>query len=347
MKRNGLKNHVLKLIVEEYVADAKPVGSVYLINKYELKVSSATIRNIMVDLETAGLIQKSHTSSGRIPTARGYEFYAKYLTIAIEDQMAEKIKDIFAHRRTSIDTTIDEAVSIISQISQLTVVTSETKGTELLKSIALTPISARSAIIVLITSSGKVDTKELHLDNQLKLNDLKIAIRIFQERLYNIALAQIPETIRMLEPVLRTKIKNYEQLIESFVSQIFTSYVNMTQNHVFGKSYIIQARDIERTNLSQIIDLIEKQSIWESIDEKNYLEDNLKLEILPSNASLISKRLNINGHIKDISIVGPARMDYSKAKNILHMIEKYALNAGGAAAEPKLIAPGEKEEEYE
>ena len=94
MKRNGLKNHVLKLIVEEYVADAKPVGSVYLINKYELKVSSATIRNIMVDLETAGLIQKSHTSSGRIPTARGYEFYAKYLTIAIEDQMAEKIKDL-------------------------------------------------------------------------------------------------------------------------------------------------------------------------------------------------------------------------------------------------------------
>lgn len=327
MKRNELKNNVLKLIIEEYIADAKPIGSLYLINKYDLKVCSSTIRNVMVDLEQDGLIQKSHVSSGRIPTVQGYEFYAKYLTSNIQDKMAEKIKDIFAHRRASIDATINEAVSIISQISKLTVITSETKGTELLKSIALTPINEHLSIIVIITSSGKVDTKELKLSSNLKLNDLKIAIRIFQERLYNIPLAEIPETIQSIEPILREKIKNYEQLIESFVSQVFTSYVNMTENHVFGKSYIIQNKDIERNNLVKIIDLIEKQSIWESIDEKNYLEENLKLEILPSNASLISKRLNINGHIKDVSIVGPARMDYSKAKNILHMIEKYALDA--------------------
>lgn len=344
MKRSELKNNVLKLIVEEYISDAKPVGSIYLINKYDLNVCSSTIRNVMVALEDDGLIQKSHISSGRIPTAQGYEYYAKYLTRNIEDQMAEKIKDIFAHRRASIDATIDEAVSIISQITKLTVITSETKGTELLKSIALTPISETVSIIVIITSSGKVDTKELKLNSHLKLNDLKIAIRIFQERLHNIPLAQIPETIATLEPILREKIKNYEQLIESFVSQIFTSYVNMTQNHVFGKSYIIQAQDIERNNLVNIIELIEKQSIWESIDENNYLEENLKLEILPSNASLISKRLNINGHIKDVSIVGPARMDYSKAKNILQMIEKYAL---GASNEPKLIANAKEGEDYE
>lgn len=129
--------------------------------------------------------------------------------------------------------------------------------------------------------------------------------------------------LKMLEPILREKIKNYEQLIESFVSEIFTRYTNRTSNNIFGKSHIIKSHDIERNNLAKIIDLIENQSIWESIDEQNCLEDNLKLEILPSNASLISKRLNINGKIKDISIIGSTRMDYSKAKNILNMIEKY------------------------
>ena len=344
MKRDLLKNQVLKLIVEEYIADAKPIGSVYLINKHQIQVSSATIRNVMADLEKEGLIQKSHTSSGRIPTFKGYEFYAKYLTNNVDEQMSERIKDIFARRRSSIDGIIDEAVSIISKITKLTVITSESAAQELLKSIALTPISDELSIIVIITSSGRVDTKELRLNQQLKLNDLKIAIRIFQERLHNIPLVEIPQTIKSLEPLLRNKIKHFEQLIESFVSQIFTSYVNMSQNHVFGKSYIIQAQDIERNNLVQIIDLIEKQSIWEAIDEKNYLEENLKLEILPSNASLISKRLNLNGHVKDISIVGPSRMDYSQAKNILNMIEKYALNlnATQAAHEPKLIT-AEKE----
>lgn len=326
MKRNELKNHILKLIVEEYIAEAKPVGSVFLISKYNIDASSATIRNIMVDLENEFLIEKSHTSSGRIPTTKGYEYYAKYLTTSEDDKLYSRIKDIFAQRRSSIDATIDEAVSIISEISKLTLITSDPQNEELLKSITLTPINENSAIIVVITSIGKVDSKELKLNSSLKLEDLKIAIRIFQERLVNISLSKIPENIKMLEPILREKIKNYEQLIESFVSQVFTQYVNRTSNNVFGKSYIIKSNDIERNNLAKIIDLIEHQSIWESINEQNYLEENLKIEILPSNASLISKRLTIGDKTKDISIIGSTRMDYSKAKNILNMIEKYVEN---------------------
>lgn len=323
MKRSELKNNILKLIVEEYISEPKPVGSVYLISKYNLDVSSATIRNIMAELESELMIEKSHTSSGRIPTVKGYEYYAKFLTNSFDDKMYLKIKDIFAHRRSSIDITIDEAVSIISEMSKLTLITSNSQNEELLKSITLTPISDNSAIIVMITSSGTVDSKELKLNPSLKLSDLKIAIRIFQERLVNIPLSKINDNLKMLEPILREKIKNYEQLIESFVSEIFTRYTNRTSNNIFGKSHIIKSLDIERNNLAKIIDLIENQSIWESIDEQNCLEDNLKLEILPSNASLISKRLNINGKIKDISIIGSTRMDYSKAKNILNMIEKY------------------------
>lgn len=337
MKRSELKNHVLKLIVEEYISEPKPVGSVHLIVKYNLNVSSATIRNIMAELESEKLIQKSHTSSGRIPTTKGYEYYAKFLTsAATNDQTYSKIKDIFANRRSSIDKIIDEAVSIISEISKLTLITTDSKNQELLKSITLTPISEKSAIVVIITSGGKVESKELKLRDYLKMDDLKIAVRIFQERLYNISLSQIPEIIKMLEPILREKIKNYEQLIESFVTQIFTQYVNRSSNNVFGKSYIIKSNDIERNNLAKIIDMIENQSIWESINEQNYLEDNLKLEILPLNASLISKRLNINGHIKDISIIGAKRMDYSKAKNILNMIEKYVGDAT-TNDKPKLL----------
>lgn len=323
MKKDKMNDLILKYIVEEYISESKPIGSVFLIEKYKMDISSATARNIMSNLEKKGLIEKSHTSSGRIPTSSGYEYYFKYLTSSENKKLSSRIRDIFANRRASIDNIIEEAVSIISEISKITFVTSENKNHQLLKSITLTPISEFSAIIVLITSSGKIDSKELKLSSKLNLNDLKIAIRIFQERLYNVKLVDIPKSIESLKPILKQHIKNYEELIETFVAKILKKYTNISNNKIYGKSYLIKAQDIQRQELANIIELIETQSIWESINDKNYLEDNLKLEILPSNTSIISKRLIINGESKDVSVVGPKRMDYSKAKNILNIIEKY------------------------
>ena len=102
-KKSKNKDEILKYIVEEYVSSSKPVGSVFLIQKYNLSISSATVRNIMAALEKEEMIEKSHTSSGRIPTYKGYKYYTKYLTSSNEDKLSIKIKDIFAKRRNSID----------------------------------------------------------------------------------------------------------------------------------------------------------------------------------------------------------------------------------------------------
>ncbi len=340
------QNEILKYIVEEYVSSSKPVGSVFLIQKYNLSISSATVRNVMASLEKEGMIEKSHTSSGRIPTSKGYKYYTKYLTSSTEDKLSIKIKDIFAQRRNSIDNIIDEAVSIISEASKMTVITSQINKEERLMSINFTPITNHDAIIVLITSGGIVDSKELKLSaKKLNINDLKIAIRIFQERLYNVKLIEIASSIETLKPILKENIKNYEELIEAFVNNIFNNYKNRSNNKVFGKSHLIKSDDIQRDELANIIELIEKQSIWESINEKNYLEENLKLEILPSNTSIISKRLSFNGETKDVSVIGPSRMNYAKAKNILNIIEKYTKEIISSKIDVR--KDEEEEEEYE
>lgn len=341
-KKSKNKDEILKYIVEEYVSSSKPVGSVFLIQKYNLSISSATVRNIMAALEKEEMIEKSHTSSGRIPTSKGYKYYTKYLTSSNEDKLSIKIKDIFAQRRNSIDNIIDEAVSIISEATKMTVITSQINKEERLMSINFTPINNHDAIIVLITSGGIVDSKELTLSTKkLNINDLKIAIRIFQERLYNVKLIEIASSIETLKPILKENIKNYEELIEAFVNNIFNNYKNRSNNKVFGKSHLIKSDDIQREELANIIELIEKQSIWESINDKNYLEENLKLEILPSNTSIISKRLSFNGEVKDVSVIGPSRMNYAKAKNILNIIEKYT----NEIIDSKIDVYTEKEEE--
>lgn len=73
------KQKILKLIVEDFIKYAEPVGSNYLISKYNLDISSATVRNIMSELEEDGLLEKTHTSSGRIPSTMGYRYYIENL----------------------------------------------------------------------------------------------------------------------------------------------------------------------------------------------------------------------------------------------------------------------------
>ena len=90
------KDRILKLIVEDFIQTAQPVGSHYLLDKYNLNVSSATIRNEMNQLEKEGLLEKTHTSSGRIPSTKGYKYYIEHLREKrVDDKIKNELKTIF------------------------------------------------------------------------------------------------------------------------------------------------------------------------------------------------------------------------------------------------------------
>ena len=114
---------ILKLIVEEFIKTAKPIGSQTLIDTYDLSFSSATIRNEMFALEEDGYIEKPHTSSGRIPSAKGYRYYIEHLRS--KDDKANLIKDrlnkfIDENGMTMhTDQILDECCAIISNMTNL------------------------------------------------------------------------------------------------------------------------------------------------------------------------------------------------------------------------------------
>ncbi|VEU77037.1 heat-inducible transcriptional repressor HrcA [Mycoplasmopsis columbina] len=313
---------ILKYIIDTYVELGEAVGSEMLVKKYNLKMSSAKVRYVMSDLEEKGYLIKNHVSSGRIPSNKGYAYYAKYLVEYNEDFLKEKLKDLFAKRRANIDVILDEAAKRVSEMMGITLVTSKTNEEDTLKSIQLVPLTEYEATIVLVVSSGEVVSKKIEVDPSLiNLNDLKVAIRIFKERLIDTPIVELGNTAKNLIPFLAAGIKNYETLLQNFVQNVFNFEV-VNQNKVYGKDQIILASDIKRPDLIKILELIENKSIWETIEsEFNEDDTNIKISIREDNSAFISKKISYDNKIKEIAVVGTNRMNYNQSLAAIQMLE--------------------------
>ncbi|CAC13315.1 HEAT-INDUCIBLE TRANSCRIPTION REPRESSOR [Mycoplasmopsis pulmonis] len=321
IKLETKKTILFKNIVELYLRTGKPIGSKFLVEQdYGLGKSSATIRNMMHEFEEIGLLEKSHISSGRIPSTLGLKYYVKYLANSEDSDLKKQLKKLFFQRKLTIDETIELAAKSISEIVGLTMVTSTENSFETLKSIQLVLLDKNESIIIIVLSSGKVISKKLAMKDSIVLDDLRIAVRIFKERLIDTKVSELHEKTLALKPILKISIQNYEDILQEFIINIFDFEVSQT-NNVYGKKNIILARDIKREDLTKIIKLIESTSIWQTIEDNLEEEENIKIEIRPDNSSFLSKKISIDNKIREISVVGSKKMDYAKAKSALMLIE--------------------------
>ncbi|MBQ3469003.1 MAG: HTH domain-containing protein, partial [Bacilli bacterium] len=146
------QSKILKLIVEQYVKLAKPVSS-NLICK-TLKCSSATVRNEMATLEELGLLEKTHTSSGRIPSEKGYRYYVDNL-MELKEMNAEdmlKLQIIFKNQEMELSDVINKSLQVISDMtSYATVILGSSSHENLLKKIEVVPVDDESMICLVVT----------------------------------------------------------------------------------------------------------------------------------------------------------------------------------------------------
>ena len=316
------QKEILKFLIELHIEEGKPIGSNFLIKKYNLQFSSATIRNELNSLEKKGMLEKAHVSSGRIPSIKGYKYYATYQANEKNQDLSLKLKKIFEKRSVSIDQTLDKAASAISDITDLTLVTSTSRRDELMKSIQLTPINDFMGTIVIVTSSGEVHSKLIEFNKKVKINDVRIAIRIFKERLLDTKLIELSNKIEALTPIISNVIKDYEELIKTFALKIFDFHFR-NKNKIYGNTELVKKQEIKRKDIAKIMNLIENKSVWESIEANEDEDSTLKIDIRPNNTSLISKKIDFNKETKEISIVGSHRMNYSKAKQAIYLLEEF------------------------
>lgn len=154
---------VLRAIVEDYVATGEPVGSRALVERHNLGVSPATIRNDMAALEDGGYIAQPHTSAGRVPTDKGYRVFVDRLA-TVKPLSAPEKRAIgqLLENAVDLDDVVDRSVRLLAQLThQVAVVQYPSLRRSALRHIELVPVGARHLLVVLITDTGRVEQRTL------------------------------------------------------------------------------------------------------------------------------------------------------------------------------------------
>ena len=157
------QREILKSIVEEYIKTARPVGSKALCKKF--KCSSATIRNDMAALEENGYLEKTHISSGRVPSEEGYRYYVDNLMEAkkISGEDMVKLQTIFSNNELDLNDAISKSLELISDITNYTsVILGKESSLNKLEKVEVIPINDRQAVVILITDMCHVENKTIN-----------------------------------------------------------------------------------------------------------------------------------------------------------------------------------------
>ncbi len=325
---------ILKNIIDEYTISAQPVGSQILIEKYFPNLSSATIRNEMVVLEKHGYITKFYSSSGRVPSVLGYEYYEEFLPNDISIQFKQKLKDILSKRNLSIDQVIDESVSMINEITNLPAINTKVYDNDLLKKIEVVSISEKIALIIVVTSSGQIIKHEIIGNNMDNIDDVITCVNVFNDRLVDTPMKDIELKLDFVKDLIRDKVKSYEFVLQEFVEKIFMN-INWTETQVKNsKEITIHPEFTNVDKFQQILNLLNDVTVWKQIAYNHMKTGKTSItyndDVGIEDISIASTNINIGDNNHEISIVGPKRLAYVKTRSLLKYLkeelEKYYKN---------------------
>lgn len=320
------KQKILKLIIEDFIKNAEPVGSETLIKKYKIPYSSATIRNEMAELEKDGLLEKTHTSSGRVPSTAGYKYYIENLrSNKVDEKFKNEIQSIFSSSK-SVEEVIKESCEILSSMTNLTsVVLGPSSSQERLLSIQLIPLTSNSCSAIFVTDKGYVENKTFILNNDVSMNDVKNCLEMLDKRLKGTIVNELVEKLESLRPIFKDYIDNYSYLFTSLIKTFYEfakerSTIYGKENMLVQPEFKDDAEELKKlfelfSNPDQLNKYIKlsQDSVFDASDINEELKD----------LTIISKEIESNGNsLGKIAIIGPKRMDY---ENVLSALE-YTIN---------------------
>jgi heat-inducible transcriptional repressor len=217
------KKHILRAIVDDYVLNAEPVGSKYLVDKYKLDISSATVRNEMSELEELGYLEKPHTSAGRVPSDKGYRAYIDLLLnlqpVSQTDQ--EKITGFFNEHMAEVTSLVRQSASVLSEQTDFpSLVISPRFSDTSLEQIKLLMIEPGKALVVVVLSPGIVKDRLIRISPEIQQEDLHLISKVIEQNLSGqkldqitlIAVSAVAEDVPVPEALLN------QVLFEAYVS---------------------------------------------------------------------------------------------------------------------------------
>ncbi|OQK17632.1 HrcA family transcriptional regulator [Methyloprofundus sedimenti] len=319
---NERSQQLLKTLVERYIHDGQPVGSRALAKDSDLKLSPATIRNVMADLEDLGLIHSPHTSAGRVPTVSGYRFFVDTLLSVkpLQDQELDLLHDGFSNQEN--EDVVGMASKLLSETSHMAgVVTLPRKDLVCLRHIEFLPLSNTRVLVIFVTNEHEVHNRIIHTSKKFSVTELQQAAN------YLISLY----TGRSLAAVREAVVKELQQ-DQKRVNQSMLDAINMAQlafsNDEKKEDYILSGE----TNLmgfSELSDMDRLKGLFDAFSQKRGIihlldkcleADGVQIYIGEESGyqafdrcSLVTSSYSINNEVVGVlGVIGPTRMAYEK-----------------------------------
>ena len=325
---------IFKAIVDEFINTAEPVGSKALMTKYNLPYSSATIRNDMVALEEMGYLEKPHTSAGRVPSTKGYQFYCEHLLEKkVDNNIKYAISSIFKSNALSIDDAIKRSCDIISEMTNLTAGVLGADARNLtLEHIKLFSIDNSQAVCVFVANNGHTESKNFDLSGDI-FNDLETCVDILNERLKGTKINELYDRLNSIRPILTESVTRHEMLFNAFAS----AFVRFASENVYfsGNNIIYQPEYVDVEKLKKLTKLLADDSIWNQIRDGKYElqvndPDGTKVTWIDDDVAILSNKVKIGKNEEaSIMVVGPSRMQYDKIAGLLHYVSEEVDKAFG------------------
>ena len=322
MTMDARKFRILQAIIDDYILTAIPVGSRTISKKYEMGLSSATIRNEMSDLEELGYLDQPHVSAGRIPSAKAYRLYVDQLLQngSIRTGDAADVRAYFTNRAQQMEDVISRAAQALSGLTHYTSLVMSPKGAELrIRTLQLVPVSSQSALLVIVTDGGIMRDSVIRVGNDMDSDALYAVSRTLTE-----ALTLIKETERDMQaerPVLSG--------VAEFLNAV-DSEGGKAKLTLGGASNILnfpEYSDVEKARC--FLSVLETKDKLLKLME-NHGEMAFTVRIGPEtgipeleDCSLVTAtyRLSDNTH-GTIGVIGPTRMQYGRVLSVLSAMGK-------------------------
>lgn len=320
---------ILQAIVDDFIMFAQPVGSRQISKKKEITFSPATIRNEMADLEELGFLEKTHTSSGRVPSEKGYRFYVDHLLNpqGINSWDIQQIQSIFNDRLVEVEHIIRKSANILSELTSYTsILLGPDVQRHRVKRFSIVPLSSDSAVAIIVTNNGHVENRMFSLPPNFTASDLEKMVNILNERLVGVSLEDIH---KKLEAEVLTVLQQHVRSADDFIHGLVTATMHNSESKIFygGKTNMFNQPEFHDLNkVRMILDLMETTSQVQSLFHPNESgihirigSENKQLEM--ENCSVITTTYSIGEDQQGaIAIIGPTRMDYKRVVALLDVM---------------------------
>jgi heat-inducible transcriptional repressor len=316
------KAYILATVVYEYIATAEPVGSQSLTQKYNLGISSATVRNEMAELEAGGYLIQPHTSAGRIPSDAGYRTYVDRLMQPEEltGDERRRIHDELGDAARELDEIIDHTTRLLGRLSNnLAFVTKPQQEAQLFKHIQLIWLSPHTGVAIVVTSLGVAAQSLFELGNEVQPDDLTRFSNALNARLADCLLRDLTES-EIAQAAQEARVSDDLRSAVVAAAASARSSEQPTIAAAGAQNLLDQPEFQDLRKLRSILRIVEEQKTLYEIVTDTMNADTASVKIGHelgseelSDLSVVTVPYRFGSHaLGMLSILGPRRMPYAR-----------------------------------